>query len=207
MDKSVSIPFLLFLVIVFMISPASADIISPGAKYVSSCVEIENTNDYHGYFFIVYPLYMTGGYEVIGPGDCVSFYKLASPEFYAVKESTFNSTAASTDGPVSAAYFSSDPGVIPSGLSIDSISAVPITSPVTEIRTFYSIVSVNPTHLEIEPVKVRYTYSDGKTEEKPLHPGEKVMIPSGLETIILVLALIAGLIIVVIVLRRRSRKP
>lgn len=207
MGKSVFIPFLFFLVIVLLIPPASADVISPGSKYVSSCVEIVNTNEYTGYLFIAYPLYMGGGHEVIGPGDCVSFYKFASPSFYAVKEGAFNSTAASTDGPVSAAYFSSDPAVIPSGLFIESVSAVPVTSPVTAIRTVYSIVSVNTTRLEIVPVSVRYTYTDGKTDEKPLHPGEKPSVPTGLETIALVLALIAGLVIVVIVLRRRSRKP
>jgi len=211
MGKPTSAPLLLVLVllvlvIALLVAPASADIIMPGFKYVSSCVEIGNTSEYPGYLFILYPLSMIGGYAVMGPGECTSSYKFASPSFYAVKENAFNNTAASTEGSVSAAYFSSDPAVVPSGLRIESISSVPVTSPVTAIRTLYTIMSVNTTHLEIVPVSVRYTYPDGKTDEVPLQQGETPTVPSGLETVALLLTLAAGSAIALIIwMRKRSR--
>ncbi|MDD1653465.1 MAG: hypothetical protein LUQ64_02850 [Methanomicrobiales archaeon] len=206
MGKRVSHPLLPVLLIALLIVPASADIIMPGTKYVSSCVEIGNTNDYPGYLFLVYPLWMSGGYGVMGPGNCTSFYKFATPSFYAVQADAFNETAASTEGSVSAAYFSGDPAVIPSGLSLHSISSVPVSSPVTALRTLYHINSVNSTGLEIVPVSVQYTYTDGKTEEIALQPGETPSVPSGPDTVGLVLTLAAGSAIALILrTRKRSR--
>jgi hypothetical protein len=135
---------------------------------------------------------MIGGYAVMKPGDCVSSYKFASPSFYAVKEDAFNNTAASTEGSVSAAYFSGDPAIVPSGQRIESVASVPAGSAVTAIRTLYAITSVNATRLEAVPVSARYTYADGTTEEVPLRPGEPPVIPSGMESAVLVLTVAAG---------------
>jgi hypothetical protein len=206
MGKSAILSLLLFLVIALLVSPAAADVIPPGQQGVTSCVEIGNTGEYPGYLFILYPLSMIGGYAVMRPGDCISSYKFASPSFYAVKEDAFNNTAASTEGSVSAAYFSGNPAVVPSGQHIESVASVPAGSAVTAIRTLYAITSVNTTRLEVVPVSVRYTYSDGKTEEVPLQPGETPVIPSGFEPVTLVLTLAAGSAIALVIwMRKRSR--
>jgi len=197
---------ILLLLIGLVIAPAAADVIPPGQKTVSSCFEIGNTGEYPDYLFIAFPLSMSGGYAVMKPGDCVSFYKFASPSLYAVKRDAFNETAAGEGGQISSNYFSSDPGVIPSGIAIRGSATVAENSPVKSISTIYTITSVNPTRLGIIPARERYTYTDGRTEEKPLLPEETTVAPAGMDPLAPVLTIMAGSAIALIVgMRVRKR--
>jgi hypothetical protein len=202
-----------FLLLLLMVAPAAADILQPGTKGIDSCSEIDNTAAFPDYLFIAFPLTMNGEYAIMEPGDCISFYKFASPSFYAVKRDTFNETAAAAGGRISATYFVSDPGVIPSHVYLRGASIVAENSPVTKIVTIFTITSVNATHLIIIPARERITYTDGRTEEKSIPPEAATPTPeiptptsSGMDPVTLVLTVAAGSAIVLIVgMRARKR--
>jgi hypothetical protein len=123
-----------------------------------------------------------------------------------VKRDAFNETAAGEGGEISFNYFSSDPGVIPSGVAIHGGAMVAENSPLKSISTIYTITSVNPTRLGIIPARERDTYTDGRTEEKPLLPEETTVAPAGMDPLAPVLTIVAGSAIALIVgMRVRKR--
>jgi hypothetical protein len=209
------------LTLTFLIpSIVSADILEPGMKEIDYCFQVENIKDYPEYVFLSYFQEPVGGHKVINQGDCVSFYKFSNPTIYAIKKSDFNENEIGSTDEEEKNYFQNNKNLIASGLSIKSVGSVKISDPRQEVIDVYKIESLDSTSLKIIPLKVIYKYTDGTSEEKiyPSQPSStetpKRPEPSNKTSILrwfsiiwyLILPLIALIIIIAILIYRRTKK-
>lgn len=206
------------LTLTFLIpSIVSADILEPGMKEIDYCFQVENIKDYPEYVFLSYFQEPVGGHKVINQGDCVSFYKFSNPTIYAIKKSDFNENEIGSSDEEEKNYFQNNKKLIASGLSIKSIGSVKVSDPRQKIVDVYKIESLDSASLKISPLKVIYTYTDGTSEEKiyqsqpnntetPQRPESSKKI-SWLSMIwYIVLPLVALVIIITIIIYRRTKK-
>lgn len=73
-------------VLVFSVFPqaVSADLIMPGTKSISWCYKISNIDNYPDYVFFLHGYPLAEGVP-LKQGECINFYKFASPHIYAIK--------------------------------------------------------------------------------------------------------------------------
>ncbi|MCX6811470.1 MAG: hypothetical protein NT039_02140 [Candidatus Berkelbacteria bacterium] len=201
-------------------SIVSADILEPGMKEIDYCFQVENIKDYSEYVFLSYFQEPVGGHKVINQGDCVSFYKFSNPTIYAIKKGDFNENEIGSTDEQEKNYFQNNKKLIASGLSIKSIGSVKENDPRQKVVDVYKIESLDSALLKIFPLKVIYTYTDGTSEEKIYQsqpnstetpkrpePSKKTFLPYWFSIIwYIVLPLIALIIIIAILIYRRTKK-
>lgn len=163
---------LLLWAILFMNTPkVSADSIMPGYKSVEYCFQLENTNDFPDYTFVVHYAFAMENYQVVRGNECMHFYKFNKPKIYAVKKSLFNevpliSIMNSDNHSKLTEYIANDKNFISSDAEMEHAVPVVDTDPTEKIVDVLRIISVDENNAAIEKTKVIYTYTDGTTEEK-----------------------------------------
>lgn len=160
--------FITFLVAIAMVLPQTshADVISLGSKSIGYCFQLEGMEKYPDYTFLVH--YQTvGGYHVMAQGECLSFYKLASPTIYAVLKTKFDEKALGTQGSdVERNYFQTNKNLIHSTFAIQPMSSTSENDPLASVADKLQVESLTDSALTIVPKSVKYTYTDGTSEEK-----------------------------------------
>ncbi|MCX6817613.1 MAG: hypothetical protein NTU57_02025 [Candidatus Aenigmarchaeota archaeon] len=209
----------LFLAVLFLAAPkVSADVLIPGYKGVEYCFQIENTNDFPDYTFVVHYTFAMENYQVVRGNECMHFYKFNKPKIYAVKKSLFNevpliSIMNSDNHSKLTEYIANDKNFISSDVEIESISQIVDTDPSKKIVDELKIISIENDMLEIEKSKTIYTYTDGTTEEKtyvtqnvrPL-PSRLIIPLSSYEIMYFAIPAAALIVIIIILVARRFRK-
>lgn len=139
---------------------ASADVMTPGTKYIDWCYEVSNVNDYPDYVFI-YNDERVSGHGIINDGDCFNFYKLGLTSIYAIKKSDFN------EGELNREYFSeNNTKLIRSNLQVSAFGSVKSSDPLEKAVVTLKVNSLSGDNLEIQKDKITYTYKDGTSEVK-----------------------------------------
>lgn len=144
---------------------ARADVLLPNQKSVSYCYQFANLKDFPDYV-IVATYEPIGGPAVVKDGECVSFYKLSRPTFYATKAAGFVASQLPKDNS-QRTFFSSNPAYIPSTVKISAVSAVDKKDPRDKVVDVLKIVDITSSELKIEKSSVIYTYENGQTETLP----------------------------------------
>jgi hypothetical protein len=191
-----------------------SDVVEPGMKSVDYCFQVENVSDFPDYVFVAYFQEPVGGHAVIGAGKCVSFYKFGNPKIYAIKKSDFNTNAIGKDRDQEKDYFTNNPKLIPSELTIRSVGNVKVSNPLEKVVDVIKIVSLSETKLVLIKSKVFYTYTNGTIEERPYldqnqrpEPSKMAVLPlDGSQIWGLLLSILSLLSIGIIFIRRRLRK-
>jgi len=210
--------FLFWAVLLLAAPKVSADLLIPGYKGVEYCFQIENTNDFPDYTFVVHYTFAMEGYQVIRGNECLSFYKFNVPKIYAINKLLFNeapliSIMNSGNHSKLTEYIANDKNFIPSDVEIKAISQVVDTDPTKKIVDVLKIISIENDKLEIEKSKTIYTYTDDTTEEKayatqdvrPL-PSRLIIPLSSYEIMYFAIPVIALIIIVIILASRKFMK-
>jgi hypothetical protein len=140
--------------------------------------------------------------QLIEQGDCFWFYKFDNPMIYAIKESEFDVGVLNNHSD-----FSDE--LIPSGIELGYHGVVSEGSPLDGMTVVLDITGLDDNVLNIRKSKVVYSYTDGTFEEKFFtsdvlpEPSRGDMLPWWLYVILPVIAIV---VIVFIVLRRKSGK-
>lgn len=192
----------------------SADSIMPGFKSVKYCFQIENMDDYPEYAFILgFETQPIQDRRLILSGECVGFYKYASPTVYAVRKELVNSSYFNLSEQDRAYLFSKEGNpldaieeVIPSGITLEHFGTVRDDNPVKEVVDVLAIRSVDDNRLDLRKSKIIYTYTDGSSEEKPYELQSKTPEPtrkSNSYLFFIILPIIAFAIIIITLVKRR----
>ncbi len=149
--------------------PVRADVVQPGMRNLSYCFELSDTSAFADYAFLISFGPPTGGYAVYAAGDCVQFYKFASPRVYAIRRAALAQTQLppASDEKAQQAFFATNRNLIPSDFAITPPGPVPSSSPLRAVTDVIWIAAITPTGLTIVPGLVRYTDADGRTESLP----------------------------------------
>jgi len=198
----------LLLAFVLIFSPflAKADIVDPGWKQIGYCFEIDNIPDYPDYDLILYS--EIGGLpQKIEAGQCMTFYKLASPKIFALPAGEFTEVNTSVGQPPEDGFLS-NPDLIPADIVIEPYGQEPITSSLENVEDVFTISELTDQNLEISKVKRTYYYKDGSSQEEYYQNGqvEEPKIVSSAWWYWLLIPFIAAVVIVVILVWRDKKK-
>jgi MYXO-CTERM domain-containing protein len=161
-------------------SPTSADVLMPGQKMLSYCFEISNLAEYPDYVFIVNFAEPIGGHQIIEPGKCFQFYKLARPVIYAILKAGFNPSEipnASGDKAAEKKYFDTNPKMLKSDVKVFNPGAVDEKDPRSEVVDVLKITGMDGQKLNIQKDSVRYTYTNGARETLPYVSQDDFPVP------------------------------
>lgn len=155
-----------FLITIFFISPAFADVIEPGKKVITFNYQLTNIQDYPDYVFV---LHGTPGptLQVLNSSE-FSFYKLSTGYIYAIPSSVFNpfNWDKMNDTEVEE-FLRNDSRVARSNLSLEGLyGSVNMANPLESALVLLRIDSIQGNNLKIQRTKVIYGYSGGQKIEK-----------------------------------------
>ncbi|MGB9980562.1 hypothetical protein [Methanobacterium sp.] len=147
-------------------SVAFADVIEPGMKEVKFYYSIQNIDKYQDYIFLIHGN-PSPSCEIINSSE-FSFYKLSTVSIYAIKKSNFNENELSSLNNVDLdSFFKNNSNIIKSNIELDgSYKQVNINDPLEKAHVILNINSINGSMLEINKVKIIFTYTDGTTHEE-----------------------------------------
>jgi hypothetical protein len=155
-----------FLITIFFISPAFADVIEPGEKVITFDYQLTNIQDYPDYVFV---LHGTPGptMQVLNSSE-FSFYKLSTCYIYAIPKSVFNQVNWDKMNDTELEEFlRNDSRVARSNLSLEGLyGSVNMGNPLESALVLLRIDSIQGNNLKIQKTKVIYGYSGGQKNEK-----------------------------------------
>lgn len=141
---------------------ARADVIPPGAKPVQYCFEITNLAAFPDYV-IVAALVPTGHRAVTG--GCTD--PIRGAKIYALKRADYDPAAIPQDFQAQQTFFASSPKVIRPGVQVSAQRTVEQGDRRTAIVDVLTIATLTDATFDLRFVSVRYTFSDGTTQELP----------------------------------------
>ena len=139
---------------------AFADLIPDGYKHIRSEVIIEGMEQFPELDFALFPMGFRnedGGMEVKS-GESVDFYRMLSPQLFALR--------AGTDITKASAF--ADPSIPRSETKIRQVGLAPETETARLIRRVYRITGIDGSQVALEQQPDAYYEADGKLREQPV---------------------------------------
>lgn len=148
---------------------ASADVIAPGQRPVGYCAEVANLAAYPDDVVLLLGVEPSlGPYAIVRPGDCVGFYKLSTGVLYAVRKDAFDPAAVPAEAAKQAAYFDAQPQFRRAPLRLHPLTTVDERDSRTAVADIVEIGALTDRGFDARLARVRYTYTDGTSEELAL---------------------------------------
>jgi hypothetical protein len=208
--------FLSFILTLFLVNLVSADMVSPGEKYIQYTFEIENLVDYSDHLFILYG--EIGTREIIEIGQEFNFYKYSSPYIYAIKKTDFDlekfEQLKEGDYKIMETYFATNPDLIKSDLQLNHYGVVSEFNPLDKAKDILRIEYLDDGSFLLVKDRVIYTYNDGMSETKSysssdVEPSRDVYLPSWTLSVVFligVLISLAALVTIIVLVVKKVRK-
>lgn len=198
-----------FLIAIFFISPAFADVIQPGEKVITFDYQLTNIQDYPDYVFV---LHGTPGptLQVLNSSE-FSFYKLSTCYIYAIPSSVFNQLKWDNMNETDIEKFlRNDSRVARSNLSLEGLyGSVNVDNSLESALVLLRIDSIQGNNLKIQKTKVIYGYSGGQKIEKPFQnqnqtPDSSLPESSYLNYLYYLLLPLVALVVLIYILKKRK---
>lgn len=183
MKTKVSI--LLICIIILILVPADADIMTPGMKSIDRCVKIDNLDAFPDVVLVGYitgPVIMGENPYIITSVDCLTqFYKANELTIYAVEKSYLNNAG------IENINFQSDTHVLAYKMDINPDShLVSIANPIDKEQIYYSIAGFTDKELVLYESKRISSYTGGidkiESFDPPVVENLKLNISDALNT-------------------------
>lgn len=204
---------IVFLIINLLFIPSAfADVIQPGEKDINFDYQLTNIQDYPDYVFILHGM-PSPTMEILSSSE-FSFYKLSTCSIYAIKKTDFNKINMSKMNDTEIETFlMNDSRVARSNLELEGqYGSVTIDNPLESALVLLSINSIQGNNLEIQKNKIVYGYSDGQKTEKAFQNQNQTPEPPNSQKPLknyiyyLVVPIIAAIILIYIIAKRKSNK-
>ncbi|MDO9044077.1 MAG: hypothetical protein Q7U35_02095 [Methanobacteriaceae archaeon] len=204
---------IVFLIAALLFIPtAFADVIQPGEKAINFDYQLTNIKDYPDYVFILHGM-PSPTMEILSSSE-FSFYKFSTCSIYAIKKTDFNKINMSKMNDTEVETFlMNDSLVARSNLELEGqYGSVTIDNPLEGALVLLRINSIQGNNLEIQKTKIVYGYSDGKKTEKTFQSQNQTPEPPNSQNSLtnyiyyLVVPIIAAIILIYIIAKRKSNK-
>lgn len=200
---------ILLITLLIFSSVSYADVVEPGMKNVKIYYEINNTQNYPDYVFLIHGN-PSPSLEIVNSSE-FSFYKLSTVSIYAISKSNFNENELKNmeDSAINN-FLQNNNDLIKSDIVLEGASkSVSINDPLEKIIITLNINSINGKTLNITKSKVTYIYNDGSREEETFKDQNSTPEPSKNSTsfwmnnlFYIILPLLAILAIAIILIKR-----
>jgi hypothetical protein len=155
---------ILLLLLILLPVTVTAELLDPISKPVSHCLQVSNLGDFPDYYIIVYFGMDRGGYKILEQGECLEIPEMGNPKLFAVKKMNFKEEDVGTGYYDEEKYFTTNQGLMHSGLDINRVRGVSLFDAREGIADILDVVSITNV-LEIKKSHVVYTYIDGSEEK------------------------------------------
>ena len=150
-------------------APALADVIPSGQKSVGYCFEVANGADYPDYTILAIGIEPTlGPYAVVS--GCGSFYKYSTIVLYAVRKTAFDPAAIPAEPSKQPAYFTVQPQFLRAPVRLRAMTTVDQRDPLQSVVDIVEIGSLTDQGFDARLARVRYSYTDGTSEQLAVAP-------------------------------------
>lgn len=199
-----------FIISLFSVPFAFADVIQPGEKIITFDYQLNNIQDYPDYVFILHGM-PNPTMDILSSSE-FSFYKLSTCSIYTIKRSDFNKINWTKMNETELETFlMNDSRVARSDLQLDGqYGSVGIDNPLESALILLHINSIQGNDLEIQKTKIVYGYADGQHTEAKFQNQNQTPPPTNQNPLInyiyyLVVPIIAAIILIYIIIKRKSK--